>query len=170
MSRFFLFLLAFLAATAVLGDALYKWVDEKGNVHYSDTPHPGAVKVQTPHAQTYAPPTTAGTPPVVHDQNTPAAPGYTQLRITAPSDQQTFWNVDSVTVSVDLQPGLQDRDTLTISVDGQSKTGSVLSQTFEGLTRGEHSVAASVTNAAGVTVIAAPPVTFFIQRGTQKAH
>lgn len=170
MSRFFLLLLAFLAATAVLGDALYKWVDEKGNVHYSDTPHPGAVKVQTPHAQTYASPPTAGSPPVVNDQNTPAAPVYSKLQITQPSDQQTFWNVDSVTVSVDLQPGLQDRDTLTVSVDGQSKSGSSLSQSFDGLTRGEHSATASVINGAGVTVIVASPVIFYIQRGTQKAH
>lgn len=170
MRRLFLFLLAFLAATAVLGDALYKWVDEKGNVHYSDTPHPGAVRMSAPHAQTYAPPPTAGTPPVVNEQNTPAAPAYTKLQITQPSDQQTFWNVESVTVSVDLLPGLQDRDTLTISVDGQSKTGNSLTQTFDGLTRGQHSAAATVTNAAGVTVIAATPVTFYIQRGTRKAH
>ncbi|HLW73471.1 MAG TPA: DUF4124 domain-containing protein [Gammaproteobacteria bacterium] len=170
MSRFFLFLLAFLLATAVLGDALYKWVDEKGNVHYSDTPHPGAVKVQLPHAQTYAPPTNAVTPPVVNAQNAPAAEAYSQLQITAPTDQQMFWNVESVTVSVALEPGLQSGDSLTISVDGQSKSGTALSQTFQDLGRGEHSAAASVTNGDGAKVIAATPVTFFIQRGTRKTH
>ena len=169
MSRFLLFLLAFLAATAVLGDVLYKWVDDKGNVHYSDTPRPGAVKVQLPHAQTYAPPPTAANPPAVNDQNTPAAASYTHLQITSPTDQQVFWNVDSVTVSVDLQPGLQGGDTVTLSVDGESKSGS-LSQTFEGLTRGEHSVGASVTNSDGAKVITATPVTFYIQRGTRKTH
>lgn len=169
MSRFFLFVLAFLTATTVLGDVLYKWVDEKGNVHYSDTPRPGAVEVQLPHAQTYTPPPTAGNPPVVNDQNTPAGPTYTQLKITEPVDQQTFWNVQSVTVSVDLEPGLQEGDTLTISVDGESKNGTSLSQSFD-LGRGEHSAAASVTDSAGTTVITAHPVTFYIQRGTRKTH
>jgi|SRR5215469_1166960 len=166
MKRFFLFFLAFLVAGTVLGDALYKWVDEQGNVHYSDKPMPGATKMKTPHAQTFKAPTSNLPTPQPNNSN-PPTPSYTKLAITEPADHATFWNVHSITVSVDLEPGLQSGDTLTLSVDGQSKTGNDSSATFDNLDRGEHSVTASVSN-NGTTVIAATPVTFYIQQARQK--
>ena len=35
----------------------YRWVDERGVVHFSDRPHPGAELVQLRPAQGFAPPT-----------------------------------------------------------------------------------------------------------------
>ena len=55
-------LLCCLAATAVLGDTLYKWVDSQGNVHYSDKPQPGAQKLTLPKATTYTAPTAGELP------------------------------------------------------------------------------------------------------------
>ncbi|MGE5625491.1 MAG: DUF4124 domain-containing protein [Bacillota bacterium] len=164
MKRISFFLLVLLTAGAALGDAVYKWVDSQGVVHYSDQPVPGAVKVKAPRAQTFTAPAAGNLPtPNLSNNSGGPAPSYTRLVITAPTDQQTFWNQHSVTVSVDLQPGLQGGDTLTISVDGQSKTGTGMSATFDDLYRGEHSAAASVTS-NGTKVIVATPVTFYIQQ------
>lgn len=172
MKRLFLLLSCLLVTTVVLGDALYKWVDDKGNVHYSDHPQPGAVKLKLPQAQTFNAPTSAV--PVKPSQgNHSQGLSYKKLAIVSPTAEQVFWNVQSVSVSVDLEPGLQAGDTLTISLDGQSKTGTGASATFEGLERGEHSVAASVTDASGAKVITAVPVVFYIQkhnRGSTRAH
>lgn len=50
MMRWLLLLLAGLALQAHAQGGLYKWVDEKGVVHYSDTPPPGkgGQKLRTP--------------------------------------------------------------------------------------------------------------------------
>ena len=169
MKRFALFLLAFLAAGAVLGDALYKWVDDQGVVHYSDKPVPGATKMKVPGAQTFnVPKASALRAPAQNNAPNGGVPGYTQLAITAPTDQQTFSNVHSVTVSVDLEPGLQSGDTLTISVDGKAMTGTATSATFDDLDRGAHTVTATVSSNGNV-VIVAKPVTFYIHQATQKS-
>lgn len=168
MKRFFLLLPCLLLASAVMGDALYKWVDDKGNVHYSDHPQPGAVKIHVPHAQTFNA-SVAVVPQNPPPGNDNQAFSYKKLAIVSPTADQVFWNVRSVSVSVDLEPGLQPGDTLTISLDGQSKTGGT-SATFDDLDRGEHSATASVTDGSGAKVITAAPVVFYIQKSTQKGH
>jgi hypothetical protein len=35
---------------------IYKWTDSQGVIHFSDTPHDGAQKLNIPDAQTYSPP------------------------------------------------------------------------------------------------------------------
>ena len=154
-----------------MGDTLYKWVDAQGNVHYSDKPHPGATKVHLPHSQTYA-------APVIANQSSSTAntdgqaqhQAYSSFQITSPAPDETLWNVQSVTVSVSLQPGLQQGDTITITVDGQSQgPGGSLTATFDGLDRGQHSASAILNEANGQTM-SATAVTFYIQKATQKAH
>ena len=45
-----LFLVIFLIPSLGTADTLYKWVDDQGNVHYSDKPAPGATKINIPKA------------------------------------------------------------------------------------------------------------------------
>jgi hypothetical protein len=172
MKRLTAMFLAFLAVSSmVAADPLYKWVDDQGNVHYSDKPQPGAKKVVLPKATTYNPPATArphGTGSDAARETTPAtgqesaAPAYTSLAISSPKDQDTIWNTDSVTVSVSVAPALQSGDSVSITVDGATQSVQGTSATFTGLDRGTHTV-----NAAVGTMKAAA-VTFYIQKTSIK--
>lgn len=169
-----LLLLALFTSLTVLGDTLYKWVDDQGNVHYSDKPQPGATKVHLPKPTTYAAPDVAA--PAAQaagsegkNKRAPVARGYNDFEIAAPAADQTYWNVQSVTVTITVQPALHAGDTVTITLDDKSQgPGGSTSATFDGLDRGEHTVHATLTMTGGGTMIA-KPVTFYIQRGTKGA-
>lgn len=163
--------LSLLVLPVVLGDTLYKWVDEKGNVHYSDKPQPGATKIHLPNAQTFtAPEVAVPAAAMTQDGNQGVQQGYSSFQIASPAPDETFNNVESVTVTVALQPGLREGDQVTITLDGQSQgPGASLSATFNGLDRGQHSAGATLIEASG-QVLTAPSVTFYIHKATQKLH
>lgn len=172
-AQLFLLLLALLTLPAVLGDSLYKWVDDQGNVHYSDKPQPGATKVHLPKPTTFSAPDTAVTPSTAGAENkakaaAATAAGYTGFEISSPTADQTFWNVQSVTVTVSVQPALKPGDTVTITLDGKSQgPGQDTSATFDDLDRGEHTVQATLQMAKGGSM-SAKSLTFYIQKTTQK--
>lgn len=171
MRRLPLILISLLAFTSmVAADTLYKWVDDQGNVHYSDKPQPGAQKIEIPKAPTFTPATPAmPVPPPATGASRPQDSGhlpYTQISVSSPKDQDTVWNTSSVTVSVSLTPALQAGDSVTISVDGQSQTTQGTA-TFTDLDRGEHDVTVTVNGRSASGTLRAQSV-FYIQRGTQK--
>ena len=161
MFRSLLLLILAGLTVSVLAGPLYKWVDEQGVVHYSDKPHEGAIKLKLPAAQTYKAPAQGyvAQPPSPKS----SAPGYESFIISSPGKDETLFNVTGVTVAVSLSPGLRGGDTITISVDGQSKgPGTNLTATFENLDRGEHTATAVLRTASGQT-IAAPAISFNIR-------
>src|SRR6266853_1989658 len=109
MRRRLLTLISLLASLAVAG-TVYKWVDENGVVHYSDQPHPEAQKVDVPPVQTYKggaslpamPPTGPTAPPASSEP----ASAYQGCAISEPANDQTFTNVDALSVVVRTDPGL----------------------------------------------------------------
>lgn len=152
------------AATAVPAATIYRWVDAQGVVHYSDTPHEGADQVNVAAAQGYeAPP-----PPAAAD--TPAAasqPDYSSCAITAPTAEQSLYAVQSVAISVDLQPGLRAGDQVEVSVDGRRLSAAGSRDTSFELSpanRGAHTVTLMVRDASGKTVCTAMPVTFYVRQ------
>jgi hypothetical protein len=160
MFRSLLFLILATLAVSASADALYKWVDEQGVVHYSDKPHEGAVKLKLPPAQTYKAPVQGYVAPLPSKSS---AQGYDSFIISSPGKDETLFNVTGVTVAVSLSPELRRGDTITISVDGQTKGPSnSLTATFENLERGEHAVTAVVHTASGQT-ITAPALSFYIR-------
>lgn len=168
-----LLLLALSAVPTVFGEALYKWVDEQGNVHYSDKPQPGATRLHLPKPTTYAAPGTA-TRNAIPNQAAPSneqsqsSQIVTRFEIASPAPEQTFWNIQSVTVTLAVQPGLQQGDTVTITLDDMSKgPGTSTSVTFDNVDRGAHTVHATLQQASGGAMVA-KPVTFYIQRGSKK--
>ena len=163
--RLALFLVALLVLPAVLGEALYKWVDEQGNVHYSDKPHPGATRLHLPKPTTYVAPSVAApkTLPQESGQQQPQFSGYTRFEIASPAPDQVFWNVRSVTVTLAVKPELREGDQVTITLDDKTVgPNASLTATFSDLDRGEHSVHATLMGAGGNMV--AKPVTFYIQK------
>jgi hypothetical protein len=172
LTQIALLLLTLLVLPAVMGDTLYKWVDPQGNVHYSDKPQPGATKIHLPNAQTFTAPdaATPATGDGKQKQAQQAQLGYSSFQIASPGTDETFSNVDSVTVSVSLQPALRQGDRVTITMDDQSQgPGNSLSATFSGVARGQHSASATLIQANG-QVLTAPAVTFYIQKATKKMH
>lgn len=162
-------LISLLALTSmVAADPLYKWVDDQGNVHYSDKPQPGAKKITLPKATTFVAPKVVQPAPLPDaTQTQPAGPQpYTQIIVSAPKDQDTVWNTDTVTVGVALTPALQPGDTVTISVDGSSQTVAATSATFTGLERGEHAVTATVNGPRGTSLTTQS--VFYLQHATVK--
>lgn len=166
----FLFL-CFSAFTAVSGETLYKWVDSQGNVHYSDKPIPGATKIHLPTPTTYAAPTvTMPERSLQNNTNQATQEGYSDFAISSPTQEQTFWNVESVTVSVTVSPGLKQGDSITITLDGNSQGPSdSTSATFDGLVRGEHTATATLIEANGQSM-SARAVTFYIQKKAAGMH
>jgi Domain of unknown function (DUF4124) len=150
----------------VQADAVYKWVDAQGNVHYTDHPHVGAEKVQLPRTQTYQPPSTAITPEPRQEEASTVTPttGYTQFTIASPANQANLWYVHEVPVSVSLTPDLRNGDTLTYRLDaetiGPSRQTTV---TFKDIPRGEHTVSVTLHTAGGST-LSAGPITFFVHQ------
>ena len=146
---------------AATGDAIYKWVDDQGNVHYSDKPQPGAQKIVLPSAVTYKAPNMGGLRP--KPDTPPPASTYSSFVISAPQNEITLLNVTTVTVSVSSTPPLQYGDKITISVDGKAQgPGDNASATFDNLERGEHLVTATLQQANGKT-LNATPTKFYIE-------
>ena len=156
-------LLALALGSVAQADSVYKWVDAQGNVHYSDHPHPGSERLKLPKAQTYASPVSATIPMQTSLADTGPAPARTQISISSPADQANLWNVDSVTVSASVSPALQEGDTITYTLDGQTE-GPItsLSATFKNVPRGQHSASAVLHTSAGD--IPAKPVTFYLHK------
>lgn len=143
----------------------YRWVDAQGVVHYSDTPQPGAQKLEIAPAQTFQP-----TPVPTAQRGESLAPGsgqYTSCVITQPQSQQSFYAPESVPVTLELAPDLRSGDHVQVSFDGQSVSptdDSGLNFQIDMPVRGQHTVAAVVVDSGGKTVCTSAPVTFFVRR------
>ncbi|HEX4388928.1 MAG TPA: DUF4124 domain-containing protein [Steroidobacteraceae bacterium] len=163
--RTFLFTLMCLAAPLVLAATVYKWVDENGVVHYSDQPHPNAEKVQVQAVQTYK----AGAMPSGDSAAAAAAKapkeGYAGCAVSDPADDQTYTNVDAVTIAVRTDPALRPGDQIYIMLDGTlvnngSATGN--SYTVSPVERGTHTVQAVEKNSEGGLMCQSPGITFHV--------
>lgn len=163
-----------LAWTAGAG-TLYRWVDENGRVHYSDRPHEGAERIDMPRAQTFS------APPVPQQQAADPAPAegaaeageplrYESIAVVSPSEQEVLWNIGTVlSVSLDLQPGLQPGHSVQVSLDGSvvgSWPAGSLSATIEPVYRGTHTLRATVVGDNGSELISSDAVTFYVQQTT----
>lgn len=167
-----LLLLALLVSTAAgAADSggsttTYRWVDAQGVVHYSDTPQPGAERLQIQPAQTFS-------DQALHSNQTgaaavqEAAPDSQACAILQPASQQSFYAPDTVVVSVQLAPRLRPGEQLTVRLDGKTlrpadDTG--LDFQVDDPDRGEHTVQATVRDADGRALCQARPVVFYVQR------
>ena len=158
-----------LGAGSAIATTLYKWVDAQGVVHYSDTPQPGAQKIQVQAAQTYSAPKPARIPPTpsTTSKSTDAtAAGAYQCQLLAPTAEQAYFDPDAVQIAVAVTPALTGSDRLVVTVDGTpvpvSPSGQAMVPSPE---RGAHTISASVQGADGSTTCSTS-VTFNVQRTT----
>ena len=167
-------LLALLVIAPTLADDIYKWVDEDGQMHFSDVPRDGAIAVEIAPAQTFSAPgvsgatASSGTTNVSDVAVQSDAVGYESLAITSPAMEETIWNTGGeITVAVQLRPGLQTGHQIRLYIDGkplpnlQPNTSSLQ---VSGVERGEHKLRAEVWDENGQILIAGQPSTFFYQQ------
>jgi hypothetical protein len=143
----------------------YTWVDENNERHWSDMPHQGAQKVELAPQSDYRPAPQAASPSLPAAAPPPRTPP--SCAISQPSEDQVFFEVDSVTISVSITPAAPPGSTVSATLDGVS-----LAPTESGGTnflvtpidRGTHVAAAVVRDASGRTLCSAPQVTFHVRK------
>ena len=163
-----LLILLFLAAVALPAMDTYTWVDENNERHWSDQPHPGADKIELTVAE-WLPGAAA---PGGAQRHALAGHGRrirlrAAVRSAQPSADQVYFDVDAVTISVQLAPGRRGGDVISVTVDGSSvapASAGGTEFTLAPIDRGTHVAAAAVRDASGRTLCTAPAVTFHVRQ------
>ena len=168
MKRILLILLVLACATA--SAQIFRRTGPDGQVYFSDQPGPDAERIDVTPAQTIS------LPPVPEQTETAAAAtqgdatvAYTGFSITSPtSDQGVRANDGSVTIHLSLQPALLPGHSIVLNVDGEdgesSNSSSGLIIELNNLSRGQHTVMATVVDEDGKVLIKTEPVTFQVLR------
>jgi len=153
------------------GAEVWRWVDDDGVVHFSDTPREGAVEVDVSAASR---PTGAQvyryTRPRSSDE--PTAPEeatfrYDSLSITSPGAEETLWNIDGIlNVSIALSPGLQPGHRVRVYFNGEPRLESSTSFTIDEVWRGVHNLQVEVIDETGKLMIRSRPNRFYVQQNS----
>jgi len=157
-----------LACASTFAATVYKWVDEKGVVHYSDQPHQDAQKLDVKAAQTYQS-TGVSAPSSSTPANAQAAGAYGQCSIARPENDEVFLNTDTVSASLRLNPQLRQGDRITFNLDGKGvQSGASTSATLK-VDRGTHALAVVIQDSDGKAVCTSPSVTFHVRQPSRQA-
>jgi Domain of unknown function (DUF4124) len=161
-----LLILLLCAAPALAAQTVWKWVDDKGVVHYSDRPVPGATRIEISTGNRYEPSTPQGASEPSTQESPPAAP-YEKLAIATPADGETIVNTGGeVSVTISLAPPLRRTHRLFLYHNGALVEGqdSPTSYTLSEVPRGTHSLIARVLDERGATLQESPLVTFYVRQ------
>jgi hypothetical protein len=166
MQRIYLLLLMFVCATA--SAQVYKRIGPDGQVYFSDQPGPDAAQIDVRPAQAVSlPPVPEQTGAAKQQDDVSAA--YTEFTIVSPtSEQGVRANDGNVTVRLSLQPALMPGHTVALNVDGEdgeaAKSGRSLTFELGNMSRGRHTVEATVLDPAGKALIQVGPISFYVLR------
>lgn len=147
--------------------AVYKWVDEDGKVHYSDSPKAGAEKVvPKKHSNiTLVAPST----PVTPAEALPEAPKY-QIGFQSPEQNATVRNNNGqLELSISVEPQLASRHRVQLLLDNKvvRTLGGGGNFALDNLDRGEHQLQAQVIDNHGKVLASSPTRTVFLHRHSQ---
>jgi hypothetical protein len=165
MGRGFLFILLLIALPAAA--QIYKYTDAQGNTAYSNQPPDGVTvqPVELPPINRVEPQSTQAPPTPTHAQDQPTI-AYNVLELTGlPTTEALRANNGTFTVTVLIEPRLQDSHLLRLLLDGQpyGQPGDVPILQLVNIDRGLHSLAVQVVS--GETIVQqSPTVTFTLQR------
>lgn len=169
MHRFFLLLTLFFILCPMAQADVFRWTDAQGNVHFSDTPQPGAQKINLPEPQTFSsPPVPEATMVSNKDKNDAQKEGKDfSIKITQPLDQETLRdNQGYVPVVVKVEPELSSGYQLQMVFDGKTLGKPQSSPLFalNNVLRGSHRISVNLVNDKGNVVKSSEPITIFMQR------
>jgi hypothetical protein len=157
------FLLVAFTMPALAAEA-WRWKDDRGVVHYSDTPVAGAELVVLP-----SPPQQGTVIPGV-PQARPAPPEpfkYTECVVLAPGNDQTFNSVTSVTASIRIAPPLLQDHRIQVVLDNNvyaAWPARMLTFKLDNLNRGTHTLSVTVLDAGGKSLCAGPATSFHVRQ------
>lgn len=155
-------------STGAAANDMWRWVDERGIVHYSDRPHPGAERVDLGPAQSYTAPALPPPRPVEDAEPREPVAAYSRLSIVAPGEEEVLWNIGGeLNVQIALEPRLANGHQLRLYLDGNPVAGVPQGPsqfTIGEVYRGEHTLRASIVNASGRELASSDTVTFFVQQ------
>ena len=167
MHKSWLLLLLLIVASTVPA-AVYKWVDQTGEVHYSDQRVPGAEPVELRNSSIYSPTKTPKEVDWREAAGVTARPGsYDSLAITSPAQEQTIHsNEQQVNVAISVQPPLTEGDSFRLFLDGTAVSGNLATPliTLQNVERGTHTLSAAVVDQAGKERIRSETVTFYLRK------
>jgi hypothetical protein len=164
-----IFVLLGLLATAAVSADVWRWVDDDGVVHFSDTPREGAELVdvsessRTTGARVYrnTAPGQADDPLAEAEQ----AFEYESLSISSPGAEETLWNIEgTLSVTLSLSPGLQTGHQVRVYFNGEATMVNSTSFTLDEVHRGVHNIQAEVLDATGRLMIRSGSNRFYVQQ------
>ena len=139
-------------------------------MHYSDRPREGAEAIVLP-APNVATTRRIARPSAAPEQEEEPAEepqtGYTSIEIISPGAEETLWNIEGVlSVSVALQPALQEGHQVRAYFDGQMQPVSGTSFQLQEVWRGVHNIQVEVVDSTGRVMIRSQPNRFYVQQNT----
>jgi len=146
---------------------IYKWTDSQGVVHFSDTPHTGAEKIDALQAQSYSTPAPSAQPAAQKHVIKKKQESYIKVAITQPTDQATIRNNQGyVVVTADVEPKLFPGNKAQIVFDDKPQGIPQSNLTFQlnGIYRGSHTIAVQILGANGKVLKTSPSITIFMHR------
>jgi Domain of unknown function (DUF4124) len=163
-----------LTAFSVQAAVIYKWVDADGVVHYSDQSSPGAEKIVT-GSSSAAPGAGArtGTAPSPRMSPQPAQKGlnYSEITISSPAPEQSFFGDDVIAVHLTLTPSLRPNQAITWHLNGTQLDfpPDSLSFALPRLDRGTYVLTASITDQTTGESQSSNGVTFYVRQPSSLA-
>jgi hypothetical protein len=158
--------LGLLAAFAAGAAVVYKWTDADGVVHYSDRAVPGAEKVVTAGSSTNGIGRTVNSPATAVPAKPAKPAAFSVLAIDSPTKEQVFFNDETVSVRLSLEPALKDGQLVTWNLNGQTLTdqAGALSFALPTLARGTYVIGATVSDPSTGQTQSADSVTFYVRQ------
>ena len=157
----------FVGLTAQAG--VYKWVDERGNVHYSDQgADKKAKKVDLPENSTYSPPPmpTINLSSGKKKSGQVISNGYQSIEVSSPANDSVVRSAPGdVTVNVKVNPALRPGDKIRLKIDGKEKQfAASTSFNLKLVDRGSHTITATIVRGDGNEVLTSKPSIFHMKR------
>jgi len=149
---------------------MYKWIDEDGNISYSDQPpYKGAETLDAPQISTTpAVKTPPGKTSKEEDEADKNETKYSYFKITSPENDATIRdNNGNFSIAMNSKPAL---DTaaghyISILIDGKSvKKQSSTTASFSNIDRGTHKISAQIKNKNNKVVRRTPTITLHLHR------
>ena len=151
------------------GAAVYKSVDEDGNVTFSDTPSPGAEEIEikeVPTVPSRVPNTDFSSDDGNEGRNAEPGSRYDNIAIVSPENDTAIRNnAGSLSVSVSIQPALAQSHQVVLFMDGTeaARSRSPVFQ-FSNVDRGTHTLTAAIVDGDGNELIRSDSVSFTLHR------
>lgn len=176
-----LILLSLLIFSTQLSAAVYQYLDENGNIVFSDKEVPGSIerKIYVPPVVTFrkneeaakktAPADGSLIDVVTVSENEKKAKPYVKFKISKPVDDEAYRdNLGNVNVQLFISPSLQVSfgHKIKVEFDGKTLPGSWTSSTisFSNVDRGTHSISAFIVDKSGSKIKSSATHTFHLLR------